>query len=163
MDAADRVRTILEIDKEAMHFAAAHFTLFSAEERENLHGHNFRVALEVEAGLGEGGIAFDYNCIKTALKSLCDRLDEHVLLPSRSPWLQVTTDGDYLVACFNGERIPFLKRDVLLLPVANITVEALAAWILAELQEDTRISALGLGSLAVRVSSGPGAWARAEA
>ncbi len=42
-------RTVIEITKEALHFAAAHFTLFSATERENLHGHNFYVALEIEA------------------------------------------------------------------------------------------------------------------
>ena len=29
--------TTIELEKEAFHFSAAHFTLFSATERENLH------------------------------------------------------------------------------------------------------------------------------
>lgn len=155
-------RTVIEITKEALHFAAAHFTLFSATERENLHGHNFYVALEIEAEVGEDGLAFDYNIVKTALKTLCDGLDEHTLLPERSPHLRIERDGDYVVALFNGERIPFLSRDVRTLPVANITVEALAAWFLEQLKTGPAIKPLAIHRLVVKVSSGPGQWARAE-
>ena len=35
--------TTLELYKEEMKFSAGHFTIFSATERENLHGHNFSV------------------------------------------------------------------------------------------------------------------------
>ena len=154
-------RTIIEITKEALHFAAAHFTLFSATERENLHGHNFFVALEIEAEVGEDGLAFDYNIIKRSLKDLCDGLDERTLLPERSPHLSIERNGDYVVALFNGERIPFLPRDVRTLPVANITVEALAAWFLERLKADPAIQALDIHLLVAKVSSGPGQWARA--
>ena len=155
--------TTIEISKEALHFAAAHFTLFSATERENLHGHNFQVRLEVEAELGDDGLAFDYNILKKALQMLCDRLDEHVLLPERSPHLRIVQEGGYVLALFNGERLPFLPRDVLTLPVGNITVEALAAWMLEELRGKPELAGLGIHRWVVRVSSGPGQWARAEA
>ena len=154
--------TTIEISKEALHFAAAHFTLFSATERENLHGHNFQVQLEVEAEVGEDGLAFDYNILKTALQDLCDRLDEQVLLPERSPHLRILQEDGYTVALFNGERLPFLRRDVLTLPVGNITVEALAAWILEELRGQPDMAGLGIQRWLVRVSSGAGQWARAE-
>lgn len=154
--------TTIEISKEALHFAAAHFTLFSATERENLHGHNFHVALEVEAEVGDDGLAFDYNIVKKALQGLCDRLDEHVLLPERSPHLRIVREGGYVLALFNGERLPFLPRDVLTLPVGNITVEALAAWILDELRSAPALAGLDIARWLVRVSSGPGQWARAE-
>ena len=32
----------IEIAKQALNFSAAHFTIFSQTEREDLHGHNFR-------------------------------------------------------------------------------------------------------------------------
>ena len=153
--------TTIEISKEALHFAAAHFTIFSATERENLHGHNFQVAAEVGAEVGNDGLAFDYNLIKTSLKALCDGLDERTLLPERSPHLAITEENGYTVAHFNGERIPFLPRDVLTLPVSNITVEALADWIGGELLGDPAIAALDMRSLTIKVSSGPGQWARA--
>lgn len=154
-------RIRLEIAKESLHFSAAHFTLFSATERENLHGHNFQVALEVEAELGEDGLAFDYNILKRRLKAICERLDERTLLPERSPHLQLRREGDYLLALFNGERIPFLHRDALSLPVANITVEALADWLGQELLNDGAVAALPIRRLVAKVSSGPGQWARA--
>jgi 6-pyruvoyltetrahydropterin/6-carboxytetrahydropterin synthase len=152
----------IEIAKDYLHFGAAHFTIFSATERENLHGHNFFVTAEMDCTVGPDGLAFDYNIIKQELKALCDWLDEKVLLPERSPYLQLENGPDYLTAVFNGERIPFLPRDVLTLPLHNITVEELATYFLQRLLATPRISALPLTSLDIRVSSGPGQWAGAH-
>ena len=41
--------TTINICKEALKFSGAHFTIFSATDRERLHGHNFRVRAEVTA------------------------------------------------------------------------------------------------------------------
>ncbi len=154
--------TTIQIRKEALHFAAAHFTIFSATERENLHGHNFRVAAHIDAEVGADGLAFDYNVVKTRLEALCDRLDERTLLPDRSPHLSIADDDGYTVAHFNGERIPFLPRDVLTLPVANITIEALAEWLGSELMRHRDVAALNMHRMTVLVSSGPGQWAEAS-
>ncbi|MAT84329.1 MAG: 6-pyruvoyl tetrahydropterin synthase [Gammaproteobacteria bacterium] len=152
----------IEISKDYLHFNAAHFTLFSATEREDLHGHTFYVAATVTSPVGDDGLAFDYNLFKNALKALCDELDEKVLLPSRSPYLALEQDGGYLVARFADERIPFLPRDVLTLPVRNITVEELAPWLLSRLRAEPDVAALNLDRLELRVSSGPGQWAVAS-
>ena len=85
--------TTIEISKEYLHFAAAHFTLFSDTERENLHGHNFQVTLDAEAAIAEDGLTFDYNILKKALKQMCDDLDEQVIMPTQSPHLQIWTLG----------------------------------------------------------------------
>ena len=152
----------IEISKDYLHFNAAHFTLFSATEREDLHGHTFYAAATVQSPVGDDGLAFDYNLFKSKLKALCDELDEKVLLPERSPDLTLEQDGDYLVARFADERIPFLPRDVKTLPVRNITVEELAPWLLARLRAEPDVVALPLASLEIRVSSGPGQWAGAR-
>jgi 6-pyruvoyltetrahydropterin/6-carboxytetrahydropterin synthase len=153
--------TTIEISKDYLHFNSAHFTIFSAIEREDLHGHTFYVTATVDSVVGDDGLAFDYNVFKTRLKDLCDELDEKVLLPERSPHLELRRDGDYLVAVFAGERIPFLPRDVLTLPVRNVTVEELAPWFLDRLVADPTIAALGVLKILIRVSSGPGQWAGA--
>ncbi len=158
---APTVSTI-EISKDYLHFNAGHFTLFSATEREDLHGHTFFVAAEIDSIVGEDGLAFDYNIVKIALKTLCDQLDEKVLLPERSPYLQLRREGDYVMAEFGTERIPFLPRDVLTLPLRNITVEELAPWFLSRLRARPDIAALTLARILVRVSSGPGQWAGAQ-
>jgi 6-pyruvoyltetrahydropterin/6-carboxytetrahydropterin synthase len=152
----------IEIAKEYLHFNSAHFTIFSATEREDLHGHTFYVTATIDSPVGEDGLAFDYNLFKKRLETLCDGLDEKVLLPERSPHLRLCRQSDYLIAEFADERIPFLPRDVLTLPVRNITVEELAPWFLDRLRADDTIAALPLTRILVRVSSGPGQWAGAE-
>ena len=153
--------TTIEIHKENLHFSAAHFTVFSATKRENLHGHNFHIEAMLDGEIGPDGLCFDYNVIKAKLKTLCDALDERVLLPGESPYLEVLDDGDYVVAVFADERIPFLPRDVMTLPVKNITVEELSHWFIDELTRDNEILALPITGITLKCSSGPGQWASA--
>ena len=151
----------IDIAKEYLHFSAAHFTVFSATERENLHGHNFQVEATLRGRIGDEGLCFDYNIVKSRLKALCDGLDEVVLLPGRCPHLHIRESEDYTVAEFNDERLPFLQRDVKVLPVRNVTVEELAHWLIGELTADKEIAALPVSDIELRVSSGAGQWARA--
>ena len=151
----------IEIAKEYLHFSAAHFTVFSATERENLHGHNFQVEATLRGPVGDDGLCFDYNVVKAKLKTLCDALDEIVLLPGRCPHLDIRNSGEYTVAAFNGEQLPFLHRDVKVLPVRNVTVEELARWLIGELTADREIAALPVSDIELRVASGAGQWARA--
>ena len=154
--------TTIEISKEYLHFAAAHFTLFSATERENLHGHDFQVTLDADAPMQDDGLTFDYNILKKAVKQLCDQLDEQVLMPTRSPYLEIDEQDDYTYVVFNGERIPFLQRDLTLLPIRNITVEELAQYLLAKLLEREDIKALDIDNMLLRCASGEGQWASAK-
>ena len=156
------IHTSIDIAKDYLHFGAAHFTIFSATDREDLHGHNFYVTANMDCTIGDDGLAFDYNLVKQALKKLCDGLDEKVLLPERSPHLKLSQEDGYVIARFNGERIPFLPRDVLTLPVRNITVEELANHFLATLLATPTIAALPILGMEIKVSSGPGQWAGAS-
>ena len=154
--------TRIEISKEYLHFAAGHFTIFDAENRENLHGHNFHMSLDATADIGADGITFDYNILKKSAKALCDELDEHVLLPGTSPHLSVSEEDNLVWANFADERIPFLTRDVKVLPIANITVEALAEYLSERLLALDAIKALDIHHLVVRCASGDGQWAATE-
>ena len=156
------MHTTIEISKEYLHFAAAHFTLFSATERENLHGHNFQVTLNATAPVHDDGLTFDYTILKKTLKALCDEYDEQVLMPTQSPYLEFEKDNEFTYVLFNGERIPFLDRDLTLLPIRNVTVEELAHHFLDRLVADATIAALDIEHLLVRCASGEGQWAHAE-
>ncbi len=151
--------TTIEIAKEYLSFSAGHFTLFSERERENLHGHNFALACEVTAPVGPAGMCFDYGELKATLKSLCDELDERVLLPGASPWARIEERDDLVVVHYADERIPFLPRDVLVLPIRNVTVEELAGWFVERLVASPVIAGNDVRSLEVRVSSGSNQWA----
>ena len=89
--------------------------------------------------------------------ALCRELNEWTILPTRSPHLRVEEDGEHVYAHFNGERIPFLRGDVLLLPIENATLEEFAAYFLDRLMDDVdTLRAHRIEAMDVRVFSGPG-------
>ena len=149
----------IELTKEYLKFSAAHFTLFSATVRERLHGHNFAVSASFRAPIGEHGLCFDYSSFKKKLAVICNSLDEYLLLPGRSPYLQIRQSGSfYLVKFNNEEEMPFLVADTLILPLLNISVEELADYILGQLLADDEIKQAEIDLIEVSVSSGPGQW-----
>ena len=153
---AETNRATIEIQKEYLHFSAAHFTIFSATERENLHGHNFQVEAVLDGDIGDDGLCFDYNEIKNRLKTLCDELDEKTILPEKSPYLKLVREPDYLIAEYHEERIPFLYRDVVTLPIANVSVEELSHYYLDRLLTHKDIAERDISEMTVRISSSPG-------
>lgn len=156
-------QTCIEICKEDLKFSGAHFTIFSATDRERLHGHNFKVSLLLTAEVGDNGMCFSYVEIKTRLRALCASIDEYTLLPGESPYLQVNKEGNYYRADFNGEEMRFLCSDTLVLPIRNTTVEEFARYLLERLLEDAPfIEGNEISELIMKVSSGPGQWGSAS-
>lgn len=151
--------TSIEIAKEYLHFSAAHFTIFSATERERLHGHNFFVAAKVKSEIGPNGLCFDYNELKDKLRTLCEQYDEYMLIPADSPYLKVSEDQQHYQVEFNKETLKYPKSDCLLLPVLNISVEELSRFLLSELVKDKKaMHSMKLEEIELKVSSGPGQW-----
>ena len=151
-----RIATI-ELHKEELGFSAGHFTIFSATDREDLHGHNYHIHASFRIAIQHNGMAFDYRLYNNKIQTLCDMLDRHFLLAGQSPYLKIEETEDMVLAHYNTEKIPFLKRDVVVLPVVNITIEELAYWFLQQLVQDPHeIKANSIQSIIMRVSNGPG-------
>ena len=147
----------LEIHKEELSFSAGHFTIFSATEREHLHGHNYNVHAIFHIEIEKNGLSFDYRLYKKKILALCDQLDRRFLLPGQSPYLSVERDGDYVVATFNQQKIPFPKDDVTILPLTNITIEELSRWFLEKLTSGTaELLQYHIHGITVNVYNGPG-------
>jgi 6-pyruvoyltetrahydropterin/6-carboxytetrahydropterin synthase len=126
----------LEIRKGKLNFSAGHFTIFSATERENLHGHNYELEASFTAELHDTGLTFDYRIFDDKLKSICEELNLRFLLPKFSPYLSIAEDSDYYIAEFNKQKLFFLKTDALILPLANITLEELSQWFITRITEN---------------------------
>ena len=154
--------TTIELSKEYLKFSAGHFTVFSATKRERLHGHNFAVSASIVAPVGDNGLCFSYGEFKAKLESLCEQLDEYMLLPGRSPYLQISESGNEYLVQFNGEQMRFLKSDTLVLPIRNATVEEFAAYLLGQLIDDPDINRYEVKQIEMKVSSGPGQWGSCE-
>ena len=152
----DRLTTI-ELAKEYLKFSAAHFTIFSATERERLHGHNFTVSATITAPVDENGLCFRYSIFKQHLKKLCRSLDEYTLIAARSPHLIINEQESYYRVTFNNQDMLLLQSDTLLLPIKNTTVEELSYYLLDNLLTDNTIIAdNNVQALAITVCSGPG-------
>jgi 6-pyruvoyltetrahydropterin/6-carboxytetrahydropterin synthase len=159
----DLTITTLELFKENMSFSAGHFTILSATEREKLHGHNYGLYVAFTTKVLAHGMASDYRIYKQKLRKLCKQVDEVFLLPKNSPFLKIEEEGDYYYVHFHTEKIPFLKNDVLILPLRNITIEELASWFLQQLTADmAEIEGHQIYKITVKISSGPGQSASAE-
>ena len=149
--------TTIYIDKESHKFSAAHFTVFSATERERLHGHNFSVSARIVAPVDNNGLTGDYAVYKNQIRKLCDTLDEYTLIPAQSPYLTVEEDGDYYRVTHDRDTLILLKADTLVIPVRNTTVEDLSHYLLETLVEDREfLEAQDIREIEVMVSSGPG-------
>lgn len=150
-------KTTILLERQDFQFAAGHYTIFSATEREKLHGHNFSVSVAIHTVLNDTGISFDYDIYKTIIRKLCKELSQCMLLPAHSPHQTIEEDGDYYYCHYNNERIPFLKSDVKILPLRNITVEELARWFILKLTEDTSaLEKYQIEGFTVTVNTAPG-------
>jgi 6-pyruvoyltetrahydropterin/6-carboxytetrahydropterin synthase len=116
----------VRVHKDFLVFSAAHFITFAGNVCERLHGHNYKVAAEVEGPLDENQYVVDFIALRDALKEIVLELDHHVLLPTEHPTIRVTPGEASVEAFFEDRRWVFPRGDCVLLPVANTTAELLA-------------------------------------
>ena len=125
----------IEIDKEYLKFSAAHFLIFPDGSAERLHGHNYRVFLEVDARLSRFGLVIDFKEIKPVVRELVDWLDEHWLLPGEHHELKVDEPEPGQTRVRYRERTYMAPtEDVIVLPINNTSAENFATWIGGEVR-----------------------------
>jgi 6-pyruvoyltetrahydropterin/6-carboxytetrahydropterin synthase len=132
-------RWSIEVEKEYLKFSAAHFLIFPDGSAERLHGHNYRVYVELEARLSPFGLVLDFQHIKPLVRELVGELDEHWILPAKHPELKLTHRPDGIVEVRYRERYYAAPaEDVLPLPINNSSAENLAALLAGRLLERLR-------------------------
>lgn len=118
----------IAIEKDYLKFSAAHFLIFPDGSAERLHGHNYKVYVDVHTDLDVHGLVVNFQEIKPLIRDLCDELDERLLLPGKHPVLTATRNGAHCEVRYR-ERFYLIPADeVLVLPIGNTSAENLAAW-----------------------------------
>lgn len=145
----------LHLAKEDFKFSVAHFTVFDPERAELLHGHNYRVTVELEGReVGELGLLADLDAVKEAIRALCRGLDSRTLLPAACPLLTWDHQGDEIEVVYGERRYRLPAADVLLLPLANSSMELLARHLWRQLAPGLRGSAVVRMTVTVEETDG---------
>lgn len=114
-------------------FNSAHFITFGGK-CERLHGHNYRVLVEIEGTLNDDKLVLDFTVIKQLTREICQRLNHRFLLPIYNPHLELIESPDAWEVRFQDKRYLFPRTDVVELPIDNSTAERLAEYICTELR-----------------------------
>jgi len=131
-------------------FSAAHFIVLPGGVCEPLHGHNYRVAVELCGPLDEIDCVIDFAALLEIMKSILARLDHAVLLPTLSPRIRVVAGeaeievrdpqgdhdhelGSHVLMGRVPDMVPaparrwvFPRTECRLLPLTSTTVELMA-------------------------------------
>jgi 6-pyruvoyltetrahydropterin/6-carboxytetrahydropterin synthase len=150
-------RFAVEVVKDALVFSAGHFITIGEDFCERLHGHNFRLAAEVEGPLDENGYVFDFIALRDALQHLVNELDHRMLLPTEHPRIRLEVREREVEATFAERRWVFPREECLLLPIRQTTVELIAEWIGERLLEKLDFGAAV--RLTVKLEENFGQWA----
>lgn len=136
--------TTLHLAKQNFKFSSAHFLIFDETSAEMLHGHNYQVSLDVmgppAVQYQQKGYFIDFSVVKKLVKALCDRWDEHVLLPQKHPDMKYekSTDGKNYNIHFRDRFYSFPIKETIWLPVTNTSVEQLSNLMAQELFQDLK-------------------------
>lgn len=155
----------VSLEKDNLVFSAAHFITFNGNICESLHGHNYRVKVEICGELDENGYVIDFIALRDRLMEIVLKLDHHVILPTRHSMIHVAVDqtAQEVTARFENKRWVFPLSDCVLLPVVNTTAELLADYIGHQLMEATPgIFSRLISKMVVAVDENRGQWGVAE-
>jgi 6-pyruvoyltetrahydropterin/6-carboxytetrahydropterin synthase len=150
----------IAIARDQYKFSCAHMTVFADGSKERLHGHNYTIAIELEVDRVDLAALVPFAPIKTALAELCAAWKEHVLLGANNPFFELVREDDELEFRLCGERYVMPRKDALVLPVDNISVEALAAHAADLLRP--RVAVPGVVAFTITVEESPGQGASCE-
>jgi 6-pyruvoyltetrahydropterin/6-carboxytetrahydropterin synthase len=152
----------LRLAKEDFKFSVAHFTIFGAGRAEPLHGHNYRLALELEGdAIDETGLLADCDAWKRSARAVCATLDDKVLLAARSPHVELVVEEESVVCSFAERIYRFPADETLRLPLENVSMELIARWAWEQLAHAAHGTAVK--RLTVEIEETPGQLCRYRA
>lgn len=122
-------RYTVRVSKDYLVFCSGHFITYDGDRCERLHGHNYRVAVEVDGDLDANHYVFDFIALKNYTKAITDALDHRMLLPTESDLISVEEREGNIHVRYGERRWMFPREDCVLLPIANTTAELLGHYI----------------------------------
>ena len=157
-------KTVIHIRKENIKFSSAHMTVFPDGSKEALHGHNYQIELALELKDASFKKMLSFSEFKDVLRGVAGKWDEKVLLADKCPFYELIQKSKKEIEFKLCDKRYVLPSDeVVLLPIENISSEALASYLLKEFVKSFGEKELkkSVASLVIRVDESPGQGASA--
>ncbi|WP_435009578.1 6-pyruvoyl trahydropterin synthase family protein [Tundrisphaera lichenicola] len=126
----------VRVTKDYLVFSSGHFITYNGDQCERIHGHNYRVAVEVEDDLDINHYVFDFIALKDLTQAIVNELDHRMMLPTQSDLIRLEEDGPNWLVRYQDRRWSFPREECALIPIANTTAELLADHIAGRLRRD---------------------------
>ena len=126
----------VRVTKDYLVFCSGHFITYHGDQCERIHGHNYRVAVEVEDDLDVDHYVFDFIALRDLTRAIVDELDHRMFLPTKSDLIRLEEDGPNWLVRYQDRRWSFPRNECALIPVANTTAELLADHIAGRLRAE---------------------------
>lgn len=139
-----QARYTVRVTKDFLVFSAGHFITLEGDHCERIHGHNWRIAIEVDGPLNAHEYVVDFIALLAIGREIVARLDHRMLLADGSGGIALADEGSNWRASHGSRWWSFPKDECVILPIPNTTTERIAHWIADEL-----IGALQARGLAV--------------
>jgi 6-pyruvoyltetrahydropterin/6-carboxytetrahydropterin synthase len=153
----------VRVAKEQLVFCSGHFISYEGDKCERLHGHNYRVAVEIEGPLDANYYVFDFIALKKCTKALTDELDHRMMLATGNPVIRVEEGPKSVHVRYRDREWLFPRDDCVLLPIENTTAERLASYLAHRLLDDlNRLHGYRPAAMRVEVEESVGQSATCE-
>lgn len=121
----------IEIDgwKLNIKFSASHFIPFHGK-CQRLHGHDYGVRLSIEGDQVENKMVVDFVELKSILRGIVDEIDHHVIIPSKSGYMDVQELEAKVIVSFQDKEYIFPREDVYYMNVEVTTAEEISLYLL---------------------------------
>jgi 6-pyruvoyltetrahydropterin/6-carboxytetrahydropterin synthase len=141
--------------RDSYKFSAAHMTVFPDGTKERLHGHNYTFSVELEVDRVDFASMIPFSAVKGVLAALAAEWKERVFLAISNPFFRLVRDtGNEYEFTVCNQRYVLPRADVLMLPIDNISVEALSAHVASVLAE--RMPREHILAITVKIEESPG-------
>lgn len=139
------MENIIKIAKE-FHWEMAHRLPYHRAGCQNIHGHSYRMFVEIEGAPGPNGMLMDYGDLKAAVKPIVDELD-HAFLCSN--------DDDVMKSFFTSSKLKVVYVDF------YTTAENLSFYFIRKIKEKL-VPFKNIISLKVRIQETTSSYAEAS-
>src|SRR5574337_1219868 len=144
------------VTQDYLKFSAAHFIAYKGF-REGLHGHNYRVSVQVEGDLGQEGYVLDFGIVKQVARQVCGELDEKLIVPANSDCLGITERNGQVIVVYEADEFRFPRADVALVPIVHSSAEELARYLAGQIRRELALQGVQhIATLQVGVEETPG-------